>query len=165
MNNRGCSVSCAGILAFLFILSDSAFAANATWSGTQNAYWTNSSNWSATPYPAGTQTATFNGNGGGKTTLANLIPRFYNPTTGRILIDGHDTQHVSLASLRAHHQQGAAGRVEVLDGLLQVVGAQRGGMVLGHDAAALHAEAALFPALWVGEAHVRAVAAFLGRRG
>ena len=39
--------------------------------------------------------------GGGKTTLANLIPRFYNPTTGRILIDGHDTQHVSLASLRA----------------------------------------------------------------
>lgn len=39
--------------------------------------------------------------GGGKTTLANLIPRFYNPTTGRILIDGHDTQKVSLASLRA----------------------------------------------------------------
>ena len=39
--------------------------------------------------------------GGGKTTLANLIPRFYNPTTGRILIDGHDTQNVSLASLRA----------------------------------------------------------------
>lgn len=32
-------------------------------------------------------------------------------------------------------------------------------------AAALDAEAALFPALWVGEAHVRAVAAFLGRRG
>lgn len=32
-------------------------------------------------------------------------------------------------------------------------------------AAALDTEAALFPALWVGEAHVRAVAAFLGRRG
>lgn len=32
-------------------------------------------------------------------------------------------------------------------------------------AAALDAEAALFPALWAGEAHVRAVAAFLGRRG
>jgi subfamily B ATP-binding cassette protein MsbA len=39
--------------------------------------------------------------GGGKTTLANLIPRFYNPSSGRILIDGHDTQEVTLASLRA----------------------------------------------------------------
>lgn len=39
--------------------------------------------------------------GGGKTTLANLIPRFYNPTSGRILLDGHDLQDVTLASLRA----------------------------------------------------------------
>lgn len=39
--------------------------------------------------------------GGGKTTLANIIPRFYNPSSGRILIDGHDTQDVTLASLRA----------------------------------------------------------------
>ncbi|MCG8042265.1 MAG: lipid A export permease/ATP-binding protein MsbA [Candidatus Thiodiazotropha endolucinida] len=38
--------------------------------------------------------------GGGKTTIANLIPRFYNPTGGRILIDGVDTQDVSLLSLR-----------------------------------------------------------------
>ncbi|MEI7613163.1 MAG: lipid A export permease/ATP-binding protein MsbA [Betaproteobacteria bacterium] len=39
--------------------------------------------------------------GGGKTTLANVIPRFYNPTSGRILIDGHDAQDVTLSSLRA----------------------------------------------------------------
>ena len=39
--------------------------------------------------------------GGGKTTLASLIPRFYNPGGGRILIDGHDTQQLTLASLRA----------------------------------------------------------------
>ena len=39
--------------------------------------------------------------GGGKTTLANVIPRFYNPTSGRLLIDGHDTQEMTLASLRA----------------------------------------------------------------
>ncbi|MCG8016937.1 MAG: lipid A export permease/ATP-binding protein MsbA [Candidatus Thiodiazotropha sp. 'RUGA'] len=38
--------------------------------------------------------------GGGKTTIANLIPRFYNPTGGRILIDGVDSQDLSLLSLR-----------------------------------------------------------------
>ncbi len=38
--------------------------------------------------------------GSGKTSLVNMIPRFWNPTSGRILIDGVDTQQVSLASLR-----------------------------------------------------------------
>jgi subfamily B ATP-binding cassette protein MsbA len=38
--------------------------------------------------------------GVGKTTLVNLLPRFYDPTDGRIEIDGVDTQTVSLASLR-----------------------------------------------------------------
>jgi subfamily B ATP-binding cassette protein MsbA len=38
--------------------------------------------------------------GGGKTTIANLIPRFYIPTGGRILIDGIDIQALSLISLR-----------------------------------------------------------------
>jgi subfamily B ATP-binding cassette protein MsbA len=38
--------------------------------------------------------------GGGKTTIANLIPRFYTPTSGRILIDGIDIQELSLLSLR-----------------------------------------------------------------
>ena len=39
-------------------------------------------------------------NGGGKTTLCNLIPRFYEVTGGRILIDGQDIQQVTLKSLR-----------------------------------------------------------------
>jgi len=38
--------------------------------------------------------------GGGKTTLVNLIPRFYDVREGRILFDGHDIRDVSLHSLR-----------------------------------------------------------------
>lgn len=38
--------------------------------------------------------------GSGKTTVINLIPRFYDVTEGRILIDGHDIRDVTLDSLR-----------------------------------------------------------------
>jgi subfamily B ATP-binding cassette protein MsbA len=38
--------------------------------------------------------------GAGKTTLVNLIPRFFDVTGGRILIDGHDLRDVTLSSLR-----------------------------------------------------------------
>jgi subfamily B ATP-binding cassette protein MsbA len=38
--------------------------------------------------------------GAGKTTLANLLIRFYDPVDGRITIDGHDTRAVTLQSLR-----------------------------------------------------------------
>ena len=40
--------------------------------------------------------------GGGKSTLANLVPRFYRPTSGRILLDGYDVETLTLASLRAN---------------------------------------------------------------
>lgn len=40
--------------------------------------------------------------GSGKTTMANLVPRFYHPTRGRILLDGHDLEELRLASLRAN---------------------------------------------------------------
>ncbi len=39
--------------------------------------------------------------GGGKSTLANLVPRFYDATSGKITIDGIDTRDVSLKALRA----------------------------------------------------------------
>jgi subfamily B ATP-binding cassette protein MsbA len=39
--------------------------------------------------------------GGGKSTVANLLPRFWDPIGGRITIDGHDVRDVTLASLRA----------------------------------------------------------------
>jgi subfamily B ATP-binding cassette protein MsbA len=38
--------------------------------------------------------------GVGKTTLVNLIPRFYDPAGGRMTIDGHDVRQVTLRSLR-----------------------------------------------------------------
>jgi subfamily B ATP-binding cassette protein MsbA len=40
--------------------------------------------------------------GGGKSTIAALVPRFYNPASGIIRIDGHDIKNLSLASLRQH---------------------------------------------------------------
>jgi ABC-type multidrug transport system fused ATPase/permease subunit len=39
--------------------------------------------------------------GSGKSTIINLIPRFYDPTAGRILVDGIDTRSVTLNSLRS----------------------------------------------------------------
>jgi subfamily B ATP-binding cassette protein MsbA len=49
----------------------------------------------------GETVALVGGSGGGKTTLVNLLPRFYAPTSGRILVDGHDIQTLTLDSLRA----------------------------------------------------------------
>ncbi len=40
--------------------------------------------------------------GSGKSTIINLIPRFYNATGGQVLIDGYDVQEISLESLRSH---------------------------------------------------------------
>jgi len=39
--------------------------------------------------------------GSGKTSLVNLIPRFYEPSAGRLFVDGHDITTLTLSSLRA----------------------------------------------------------------
>lgn len=49
---------------------------------------------------AGSYIALVGSSGAGKSTLCNLIPRFYEVTSGRILIDGHDIREVKLKSLR-----------------------------------------------------------------
>jgi ATP-binding cassette subfamily B protein len=38
--------------------------------------------------------------GGGKTTITQLVPRFYDPNAGRVIIDGHDVRTLTLESLR-----------------------------------------------------------------
>jgi subfamily B ATP-binding cassette protein MsbA len=40
--------------------------------------------------------------GGGKSSLVNLIPRFYEPDSGSIVLDGHDLEDLKLANLRSH---------------------------------------------------------------
>jgi ABC-type multidrug transport system fused ATPase/permease subunit len=50
--------------------------------------------------PAGRTIALIGHTGSGKTTLTSLVPRFYDATTGRVVLDGADVRDVSLTSLR-----------------------------------------------------------------
>jgi ATP-binding cassette subfamily B protein len=51
--------------------------------------------------PPGQTVALVGATGAGKSTMAKLIARFYDPTTGAILVDGHDLREVSSRSLRS----------------------------------------------------------------
>lgn len=52
--------------------------------------------------PAGARIALVGSSGAGKTTIANLMLRFWDPRQGRITIDGHDLRDITLDSLREH---------------------------------------------------------------
>jgi subfamily B ATP-binding cassette protein MsbA len=51
--------------------------------------------------PAGQAVALVGRSGAGKSTIANLIPRFYDPTAGRVTIDGVDVRDIKLADIRS----------------------------------------------------------------
>ncbi|KAK4799876.1 hypothetical protein SAY86_025241 [Trapa natans] len=51
---------------------------------------------------AGETVALVGPSGGGKTTLAKLLLRLYDPLSGCITVDGHNIQHIQLGSLRRH---------------------------------------------------------------
>ena len=50
--------------------------------------------------PAGQMVALVGPSGGGKSTLVSLIPRFFDPTRGRVLLDGADVRELAIADLR-----------------------------------------------------------------
>ena len=51
--------------------------------------------------PAGQTVALVGATGAGKSTLAKLVIRFYDPTEGRVLVDGHDLRDVTARALRS----------------------------------------------------------------
>jgi ABC-type multidrug transport system fused ATPase/permease subunit len=51
--------------------------------------------------PPGETIALVGATGAGKSTMAKLVARFYDPTEGRVLVDGHDLREISSSSLRS----------------------------------------------------------------
>ncbi len=51
--------------------------------------------------PPGQTVALVGATGAGKSTMAKLVARFYDPTSGSVLVDGHDLRTVTMASLRS----------------------------------------------------------------
>jgi len=51
--------------------------------------------------PSGATVALVGHTGAGKTSMVKLLSRFYDTTSGRVLVDGHDVRDVSLSSLRS----------------------------------------------------------------
>ena len=62
---------------------------------------------------AGEAVAFVGPSGAGKTTITQLVPRFYDPQSGRVVVDGHDVRTVDLESLRRNVGHRHAGDVPV----------------------------------------------------
>lgn len=53
-------------------------------------------------FTSGQTVALVGSSGNGKSTCLQLLQRFYDPTEGRVLIDGHDIQHFNISWLRSN---------------------------------------------------------------
>ena len=62
--------------------------------------------------PPGEMIALVGATGSGKSSIISLIARFYQPQSGRVLVDGHDIRHVTGESL--HRQMGLVLQVNYL---------------------------------------------------
>jgi ABC-type multidrug transport system fused ATPase/permease subunit len=71
--------------------------------------------------PNGQKVALLGPTGAGKSSLINLIPRFFDPTTGSILIDGIDIRNITKRSLRSHigivHQEAYLFTLSIYDNI------------------------------------------------
>jgi ABC-type multidrug transport system fused ATPase/permease subunit len=65
--------------------------------------------------PPGQTVALVGATGAGKSTFAKLVARFYDPTDGRVLVDGHDLRDVAARARRAHKGVGAPERDVLAD--------------------------------------------------
>lgn len=73
--------------------------------------------------PAGTTVALVGENGAGKSTIVKLLCRFYNPSTGRVLVDGTELPAISLGEWRQRLSAGFQDFVHLEMSLLHSVGA------------------------------------------
>ena len=70
MRSKGDSVQASGVLAAIALLAaGAAHAATGVWVGAVDGYWTNSQNWSVSPYPSGGDVALFEYSGNGRTVI------------------------------------------------------------------------------------------------
>ncbi len=93
--------------------------------------------------PARSTVALVGPTGVGKTTLASLIPRFYDVTGGRILLDGHDLRTITLSSLRRQISM-------VLQDVYLFHGTARDNILFGREGAS---EAEMIEAAKIANAH------------
>lgn len=93
--------------------------------------------------PARSTVALVGPTGVGKTTLASLIPRFYDVTDGRILLDGHDLRSLTLESLRRQISM-------VLQDVYLFHGTARDNILFGREGAT---EAEMIDAARIANAH------------
>ena len=85
--------------------------------------------------PKGTTVALAGSSGSGKSTVVGLVERFYDPSAGRVMLDGHDIRALNLKWLRTHVSSVLLLYLQCVPGSLLIYGRV---MLDGHDIKALN---------------------------